>query len=120
MRKKILSASFVVAMAAIAGYNTYVNQTKVEMSDLALANLEALANSEGEETVTCGTGEKHYPSLSKCGICNCEFGIKGIFYYRTEGRESSYKYGLEGSQHYCCCNGHDAVYSSAKTRKCSE
>ena len=44
MRKKILSATFVVAMAAIAGYNTYVNQTKVEMSDMALANVEALAD----------------------------------------------------------------------------
>ena len=43
MRKKILGATFVVAMAAIAGYNTYVNQTKVEMSDMALANVEALA-----------------------------------------------------------------------------
>lgn len=43
MKKKILSATFVVAMAAIAGYNTYVNQAKVEMSDMALANVEALA-----------------------------------------------------------------------------
>ena len=44
MKKKILGATFVVAMAAIAGYNTYVNQTKVEMSDMALANVEALAD----------------------------------------------------------------------------
>ena len=48
MKKKILGATFVVAMATIAGYNTYVNQTKVEMSDMALANVEALANPEWE------------------------------------------------------------------------
>ena len=48
MRKKILSVSFVVAMAAIAGYNTYVNQTKIEMSDIALSNTEALASGESE------------------------------------------------------------------------
>ena len=44
MKQKILSATFVVAMAAIAGYNTYVNQNKNEMPDLALANVEALAS----------------------------------------------------------------------------
>ena len=88
MKKKILSATFVVAMMAVAGYNVYMSQAKADMSELALANVEALAdNSEGEGTVTCGTGEKHYPSLSKCGICKCEFGMKGIYYYRTEGKE---------------------------------
>ena len=46
MKKKILSATFVVAMATIAGYSTYVNQTKVEMSNMALANVEALADNE--------------------------------------------------------------------------
>lgn len=60
MKKKILSATFVVAMAAIAGYNTYVNQNKNEMPDLALANVEALAddsefdeNKKGEVQLKC-------------------------------------------------------------------
>lgn len=52
MRKKILGASFVVAMAAIAGYNTYVDQTKSEMSDLTLANVEALAKYNPETGLT--------------------------------------------------------------------
>lgn len=50
MKKKILGATFVVAMTAIVGYNTYVNQNKNEMPDLALANVEALAGPEGEGT----------------------------------------------------------------------
>lgn len=44
MKKKILSTTFVVAMMAVAGYNVYMSLTKENMSELALANLEALAN----------------------------------------------------------------------------
>lgn len=44
MKKKILSATFAVAIMAVAGYNVYMNQAKVNMSELALANVEALAN----------------------------------------------------------------------------
>ena len=77
MRKKIFSATFVVAMMAVAGYNVYMSQTKYEMSDLALANVEALANNgEGsifESTIKAScvnqtilyTGECHV----KCGLC---------------------------------------------------
>ncbi len=46
MRKKILGATFMVAVMAVAGYNVYMSQTKNRMSKLALANVEALANSE--------------------------------------------------------------------------
>lgn len=53
MRKKILGATFVVAMAATAGYNMYVNQAKSKMSDMALANVEALANNESESNLDC-------------------------------------------------------------------
>ena len=72
MKKKILSATFVVAMAAIAGYSTYVNQTKVEMSDMALANIEALAQDEGLDVspgnvlVHC---DKSDPSINCFYIC---------------------------------------------------
>ena len=40
MKKKILGATFVVAMMAVAGYNVYMSQTKFEMSELALADVE--------------------------------------------------------------------------------
>lgn len=49
MRKKILGATFVVAMMAVAWYNVYLSQTKYEMSELALANVEALAQGEPVE-----------------------------------------------------------------------
>ncbi len=49
MKKNILKVTLVAAFALIAGYNVYTSQkSDVEMSDLALANVEALA--DGRET----------------------------------------------------------------------
>lgn len=44
--KKIVKIAFVAAFAAIAGYGVYANQKADAMSDLALANVEALAGGE--------------------------------------------------------------------------
>lgn len=44
--KKLVKITVVVAFAAIAGYGVYVNQKTDALSDLALANVEALANGE--------------------------------------------------------------------------
>ena len=46
MKKNILKATLVVAFALIAGMNVYNAQQSDVMSDLALANVEALAGSE--------------------------------------------------------------------------
>ena len=77
MKKKIFSASFVVAMTAIVGYNTYVNQNKNEMPDLALANVEALANNESESNLAC-EGLLGYCSMDckDCGFSWWAFGAK--------------------------------------------
>lgn len=44
--KKVIKLAFVAAFVAVAGYGVYANQTSNAMSDLALANVEALAQSE--------------------------------------------------------------------------
>ena len=121
MKKKILSAMFAVAIMAVAGHNVYMSQTKGSLSELALANIEALADDypEGGEVITCGTKEKPYSPYT-CVMCGCKSGMDGIFYSKTTGNDTSYKYGFEGKQLYCCCNGHPAVYSKAETRKCTE
>ncbi len=46
--KKVIKLAFVAAFVAVAGYGVYANQTSNAMSDLALANVEALARSEIE------------------------------------------------------------------------
>lgn len=51
MKKNILKATLVVGFALVAGYNVYNLQKSDVMSDLALANVEALAS--GELEVTC-------------------------------------------------------------------
>lgn len=42
--KKIIKLAFVAAFAAIAGYGVYTSQKSDSVSDLLLANVEALAN----------------------------------------------------------------------------
>ena len=46
MKKNILKATLVAAFALIAGFNVYSSQKAEGMSDLALANVEALADGE--------------------------------------------------------------------------
>ena len=73
--KKIILSVAVVATAAIAGWNYQQNQQSVELSDLAMENVEALATGEvivgpwycagsgycfETETGTLWTGVKYY------------------------------------------------------------
>lgn len=46
MKKNILKVAFVAAFVAVAGYGIYANQKGTELSDLALSNVEALANDD--------------------------------------------------------------------------
>lgn len=48
MKAKLIIGFIVVAVAALVGWNIQKNQEKVVLSDLALANVEALAQDEGE------------------------------------------------------------------------
>ncbi len=50
MKKYIIRTAFVAAFALMAGYSVYTSQHEKTMSDLALANVEALA---GGEEATC-------------------------------------------------------------------
>ena len=53
MRKKIFGAVLIAAMAVTAGWNYQQNKQSVELSELALANVEALARNEGSTTKCC-------------------------------------------------------------------
>lgn len=46
MKKKLFVALFVAAIGLLAGYNMYQTQSEMVMTDLALANVEALAMNE--------------------------------------------------------------------------
>ena len=69
MKKNILKATLVAAFALIAGYNVYSSQKAEGMSELALANVEALASEEGGGNhITCYSGSGS-SFLCKCSTC---------------------------------------------------
>lgn len=67
--KKITKIAFVAAFAAIAGYGVYANQKAEAMSDLMLANMEALAGGEG--ALPCG-GPKSNGECQSTNSVNCK------------------------------------------------
>ena len=75
MKKNILKANLVVAFALIAGMNVYNAQQSDVMSDLALANVEALASGEGSSSdcETYYTSDSRYDCIISWGA-----GIEGV------------------------------------------
>ena len=71
MKRKFVKISFVVAIAMIGGINVFNAQKSEALSDIALANEEALAQSEGTDLhITCYSGTKGSTAfLCKCGSC---------------------------------------------------
>lgn len=60
--KKYIKVIFVAAFAAIAGYGVHTNQNADAMSDLMLANVEALASGEGSGNKVCFTKWRKAPN----------------------------------------------------------
>lgn len=102
MKKKILGATFMVAMMAVAGYNVYMSQQNKKMSLTVLANIEALAYPEGETILTCGT---HYETIDKKKKCNGDHlyseGRYGVEHTQTTGTSRKYCKGFCGIYYYC-------------------
>lgn len=58
MKKNILKVFATIVIALVAVCNIYISHNKVELSDLALANVEALAyGDEGGFEAVCGRNE---------------------------------------------------------------
>lgn len=53
MKKTIIKSAFVAAFIAVAGYAAYHSQHDMELSELAMENVEALASGEGTGSKTC-------------------------------------------------------------------
>ena len=51
MNKKTIKAVLFAAVVAVVGYNVYETQLEEPMSEIALANAEALASGEGGTSV---------------------------------------------------------------------
>lgn len=66
MKKDLLKFVFASVFAVVAGYSVYASQQKVEMTGLAMANVEALAQNEDEGILDCPNG-----CLDRAGHCFC-------------------------------------------------
>ena len=53
MKTKFIKSVFVVAIVMVAGINVFNAQKSVQLSDIALANVEALASDESVENIKC-------------------------------------------------------------------
>lgn len=70
MKKHLLRIVCAVAVAAIAGYGVYTHKKGAQVSNLTLANVEALARYElPEVTITCDDSE---PGGGQCWSGDCE------------------------------------------------
>lgn len=120
MKKNILYTAMALSVAAVGGYNVYLSQTVENLSELTLANVEALAqNDDDKKKQTCDTGSKPTGLPPKCPLCKEKAGPEGIDYFRIEGDYTSYKSGFEGTYYYCACNGHDFEECTAEIKSCS-
>lgn len=76
MKKKIFGVALIATMAVAAGWNFNQSKNEVELSDLALANIEALAYDEsgggGSGSSKCPDSCKEWKGNSGGGIaCDC-------------------------------------------------
>lgn len=77
MKKKLLYVLGVVAIAAVVSFNIYSAKSDVVLSDLALANVEALASGEsgGENGTLYGNSDGTRfcccPGTRTCGASKC-------------------------------------------------
>lgn len=90
MKTKLIIGFIAIAVISLAGWNRINNQAKMELSNLTLANIEALA--QGEVTAECGNMT---PVICKATCSRC-----GKVYETKEAPGPASK--VEGK---CSCGG---------------
>ena len=73
MKKKILGVAIIAAMALTASWNFNQSKNEVELSDLALANVEALARGEGG--FNCYWEDRNYIKCDNGFGLGCQCGM---------------------------------------------
>lgn len=70
MKKKIFGAVLITAMAVAAGWNFNQSKNETQLSDLTLANVEALAHEEGIQSGdACYSDGKYDANEPKVVVC---------------------------------------------------
>lgn len=74
MNKKTIKAVLFAAVVAVVGYNVYETQREEPMSEIALANVEALASGEVSTTTTWTCSGFWGDCYAICGACMTQIG----------------------------------------------
>lgn len=74
MNNKLMKVAFVVTIALVSGINVFNAQKSELLSDIAMANVEALAGSESGNHITCYSGNG---SSFLCKCSSCTWGYVG-------------------------------------------
>jgi hypothetical protein len=69
MNTKIIYSFVILAVAALTAWNVHLNSSKSELSDLSLANIEALAYELDEVSITCGQYYGQCWTMKPWGAC---------------------------------------------------
>ena len=80
MKLKIFLAVLFTAIALAAGWNFSLSQNEVELSDLALANVEALARRESDTDKVA----------QECSECTNIYGTEGVRFSCSPGTGGCY------------------------------
>ncbi len=83
MRRNFLKMVFVAVVVMVIGTYVFNAQKSEGLSDVALANVEALANGESSGTTTWMCEDTTDNCYAKCGICGTTIGP-------SKGRISGY------------------------------
>jgi hypothetical protein len=79
MKKYILSGIAVLAVATVVALNVSLNSQSEELSDLSLANVEALANGESFEEVLCSAWCQIYLGY-ECNVMTPSWWLRCVDY----------------------------------------
>lgn len=68
MKGKFVKISFVIAIAVIGGLNVFNAQKPIVLSDIAMANVEALAQTETSNNTIKGDCYEYFSTTKECHI----------------------------------------------------
>jgi hypothetical protein len=85
MKKKILGGIALLAIAVVAAWNVNLSSQSNDLSDISLANVEALASESGGNAVDCYSESKSKSGSTyyDCGNCTKQYNSEGKGSQRT-------------------------------------
>ena len=87
MKRKFMKIAIVVAIVAVSGINVFNSQKPEALSDVAMANVEALANGEDSDADCLGSGEYSFVGLVK--------GTLQEYFHKPNGMDKMITYDVE-------------------------